>query len=544
MSRVVPLVLSLIVTLWCSGPASAHFLWLATEPQQYPSKVKLFFGEAAEADDPALLDRVRTAEIWAVNSKGEATAIELAKADDSLEASLPPGGPPAAVILRHVYGALTKGGESFLLKYYGKTYPSALPGLWHQVGDKERLPLEITPQQTDGATLLKVTWLGKPLAGAVLTLVGPGIEEKREIAAGDDGICRCSLSQTGLYSIRVRHVENAPGKHGGKAYQTVRHYSTLALRFEPSKLSPSPASFPPLPRGVTSFGGAVAGDSLCIYGGNYGSAHDYSKEDQSGDLWRLDLAHPEKWERLQGGPKLQGLAMVEYQGRLYRVGGFSAQNQEGEELVLRSQADFARYSFDSQAWQALPALPEPRSSHDAAVVGDSLYVVGGWNMQGRGADAKWHDTALVVNLASDVLEWKPIAPPPFKRRALALAACGDKLCVIGGMQEQGGPTTAVAVYDPQKDAWSDGTRLPGAGIEGFGASAFACDGAIYITTLSGAIQRLSRGGENWEFLGQLEHPRFFHRLLPWGDNRLVVVGGGNMTSGKAVELELLSVVKQ
>jgi N-acetylneuraminic acid mutarotase len=309
-------------------------------------------------------------------------------------------------------------------------------------------------------------------------------------------------------------------------------------------LSPSPANFPPLPRGVTSFGGAVVGDSLCIYGGNYGSAHEYAKEGQSGDLWRLDLARPEKWERLPGGPKLQGLAMVAHQGRLYRVGGFSAENNEGEEELLRSQADFARYSFDSQAWEPLPALPEPRSSHDAALVGDSLYVVGGWNLQGRGADAKWHDTALAVDLSSDALAWKPIAPPPFKRRALALAAWGDKLCAIGGMQEQGGPTTAVAVYDPQQDAWSEGPRLPGGGIEGFGASAFGCDGAVYITTLSGAIQRLPRGADRWQYLGQLEHPRFFHRLLPWGEERLVVVGGGNMTTGKVVELELLSVGKQ
>jgi hypothetical protein len=102
----------------------------------------------------------------------------------------------------------------------------------------------------------------------------------------------------------------------------------------------------------------------------------------------------------------------------------------------------------------------------------------------------------------------------------------------------------VAVYDPQQDAWSEGPRLPGGGIEGFGASAFACDGAVYITTLSGAIQRLPRGADRWQYLGQLEHPRFFHRLLPWGEERLVVVGGGNMTTGKVVELELLSVGKQ
>lgn len=314
-----------------------------------------------------------------------------------------------------------------------------------------------------------------------------------------------------------------------------------AVMGDPPRLVVAPADFPPLPRGVTSFGGAVAGDSLYIYGGNYGGAHEYSREDQSGDLWRLDLKRPEKWERLFAGPKLQGLSMVEFKGRLYRVGGFSAKNQEGDAEDLRSQVDFARLSSDKQAWEALPALPEPRSSHDAATIGDTLYVVGGWNLQGKSADAKWHDTAFAVNLAAEALEWKPIAAPPFKRRALALAAWEGKLYAIGGMQQTAGPTTAVAVYDPKRNGWSEGPPLPGREMEGFGASAFACGRALYVTCFSGAVHRLARDGVQWEPAGQLAHPRFFHRLLPWGDTRLVVVGGSNMTTGKIVELELLSV---
>jgi len=42
----------------------------------------------------------------------------------------------------------------------------------------------------------------------------------------------------------------------------------------------------------------------------------------------------------------------------------------------------------------------------------------------------------------------------------------------------------------------------------------------------------------------IAHPRFFHRLLPWRDKRLVVVGGSDMATGKTVELEMLSIGKQ
>jgi hypothetical protein len=78
-------------------------------------------------------------------------------------------------------------------------------------------------------------------------------------------------------------------------------------------------------------------------------------------------------------------------------------------------------------------------------------------------------------------------------------------------------------------------------MDGFGAAAFACQNALYITSLSGAIHRLAGDGAAWERVGELDQPRFFHRLLPWGETKLVVVGGGNMTEGKTLTLELLSI---
>jgi len=239
--------------------------------------------------------------------------------------------------------------------------------------------------------------------------------------------------------------------------------------------------------------------------------------------------------------KLQGLAMVERQGLLYRVGGFNATNKPGAKEDLRSQAEFSRCKPGSKSWESLPGLPEPRSSHDAALIGDTLYVVGGWNLQGGGPATLWHETALAVNLAADQLEWKAIAPPPFKRRALAVAAWRGKLYCIGGMQEKGNPTTAVAVYDPARDAWSEGPSILGEPMDGFGSSAFATSQALFVTTISGSIQRLAADGSAWECAGQLQTPRFFHRLLPWGDDKLVVVGGSNMSTGKTEALEVLVV---
>lgn len=536
------LLIPFVLMLFVGAPhmARAHFLWLVLEPQGKPTTVKVYFGEQALPDDPDLLDRVTGAEAFVLSGRRDAEPkqLELKKGTDGLEAELPKESRNATVILRDDYGVISRGGEPFALKYYAKVYPSSLPGTWQAVNDTERLPLEVTPELDGSSLLLKVTFGGKPAAGATVTIGGPGLSEDLEGTADDKGVFRCNVTESGRFSIRARHIEETAGESEGKAYSQIRHYSTLTLDYAQPQLSPIAHKFPELPQGVTSFGGAVAGDWLYVYGGHYGAAHHYSQEGQSGDFYRLNLKQPGQWEALPGGPKRTGLAMVAHNGRIYRIGGFEARNAEAQDQSLWSMADFARFDPSKGAWEDLPALPEGRSSLDAAVIGDTLYVVGGWTLKGD-EESVWHDTAWAVDLSSDKLEWRAIPNPPFRRRALTIAEWNGKLVALGGMQEQGGPTTAVAIFDPAKNEWSEGPALLGTGMDGFGASAFACGKDLYATTMSGAIQRLDASGKQWEFVGQLTHPRFFHRMLPWQQDQLVVVGGASMGTGKITELELL-----
>ena len=97
-----------------------------------------------------------------------------------------------------------------------------------------------------------------------------------------------------------------------------------------------------------------------------------------------------------------------------------------------------------------------------------------------------------MDLTVEPKKWEAIAEPPFQRRALALAAHCGKLYAVGGMQNESGPTTAVAIYDPARNKWSEGPELcvkavpkpkdgekqalrgmSSGAMTGFGASAFA-----------------------------------------------------------------------
>lgn len=296
----------------------------------------------------------------------------------------------------------------------------------------------------------------------------------------------------------------------------------------------------PLPTPVTSFGGAVLNGRLYVYGGHTGDAHSYSTQGQSRTLSSVSLKGG-SWRIESTGENLQGLAMVAYGDRLYRVGGFSAKNAEDEEHDLWSQKIVSVFDPQKRQWSAMPELPEPRSSHDAAVLGNTLYVVGGWAMAGD-ADSVWHKTAWSMDLSVEEPRWQALPAPPFQRRALAVAAHEGKIYAIGGMQEQGGPTTRVDVFDPRSGQWTQGPSLVGEEpITGFGASAFATGGQLYVSTIKGTLQRLSSDGKSWEIIGETPTPRFFHRMLPVDAQRMVVVGGASMKTGKFEQVEILNV---
>ena len=46
---------------------------------------------------------------------------------------------------------------------------------------------------------------------------------------------------------------------------------------------------------------------------------------------------------------------------------------------------------------------------------------------------------------------------------------------------------------------------------------------------------------NWEVARELDPGRFFHRMLPWGNDRLLLIGGANMSIGKFDDIEVVEV---
>jgi hypothetical protein len=309
----------------------------------------------------------------------------------------------------------------------------------------------------------------------------------------------------------------------------------------PAKKASAPAGdLPALPEGVSSFGAAVDGPWLYVYSGHIGTAHSHSKQNLSKNFLRLRLDAPSAWETLPAGPGLQGLPMVAHDGGVYRVGGLSARNEQGQDSDLVSVADVARFDSKSKKWTELKPLPEGRSSHDAVVADGKLYVVGGWTLGGKGTEEKWLKTAWVLDLTDDAAGWQALAEQPFERRALSAAVHDGKLYAIGGMTPQG-PSLDVNALDLKTGKWEAAPAIPAGEklqtMNGFGSSAYAAGGNLYLSTMDGSVLRLSADEKSWEKVGKLEIARFFHRLLPDGKGGWLAVAGASHEYGHLDSIE-------
>lgn len=124
----------------------------------------------------------------------------------------------------------------------------------------------------------------------------------------------------------------------------------------------------------------------------------------------------------------------------------AARNRKGEKQDLQSNSLVTRFDPQHGRWEELTPLPDARSSHDAAIVGNKLYVGDGWQLNGGTNKSTWHESLLVLDLTKAGAQWLSI-PQPFQRRALAVAALNDRLYFLGGMDSSNTTSRSVDIYN-------------------------------------------------------------------------------------------------
>ena len=293
-----------------------------------------------------------------------------------------------------------------------------------------------------------------------------------------------------------------------------------------------------MPQPVTSFGAKVAGDYLYILGGHIGESHKYTPETTLDSFHRMDLNHPGSWEELPDAVRSQGVRLVVHDDVVYRVGGMHpVEGGSAEEAELLSLADFASFDPEKGVWEQEPDLPSPRSSHEAVLVGRRLFVVGGWRLSGASGDGVWEDTMYSIDLSAEEPAWET-HPQPFRRRAISVATDGSKIYCIGGMGDSEGTSDEVDVYDVVSGEWTQGPSIPRGAMKGFGSAACSVNGRVVLSPYGGKLWTLSSEGTAWEEIGELTSSRFFHRLVPMGEDKVIAIAGASRRFGHLGSMEV------
>ncbi|EMI20460.1 Kelch repeat type 1-containing protein [Rhodopirellula maiorica SM1] len=549
-----------MLSLLAPQSANAHFPWLALDDEGKPI---LFFGEGLDDRTYHLPESMSQFELKHAHSKDQTKPLQLqpVSTDDLVGLRSAHSVKPTGCI----YGTQTYGVyHGSKLVYYVQHFPSLDPATWTTGNIPNKLRAKVTADK-DGIQV-SVFWQEKPLSDAEVKLFCDEGHEEGSAKTDENGVVTFTNQQVepGLNAILVGFTDKqASGTFKEQSFQATSNYLTVTFprpqingkanhndsahtreskmtKSNESSVAVKTSSLPELPTELTSFGGTVANGTLFVYGGHVGNAHSYSTAEQSNAFWSLDLPDGASWNSLPSGPKLQGLAMVGHGNSVVRIGGFTALNDEGETHNLQSQATVSRYDIDAKQWKDDTPLPEPRSSHAATVIGNQVYVVGGWAMSGEN-ETQWHNTAWTADLSQQPLQWKPIAAPPFKRRALSVAAHDGRVYVVGGMDQEQGPSTEVDIFDPKSNQWSKGASLIGEAMTGFGCWAQSHAGHLYVSTVNGTIQRLTDEGDDWEIVGSYDPGRFFHCMLPLDPSSMVMVGGANMSIGRFTNLDIVEI---
>ena len=467
------------------------------------------------------VDLIKEAKLFLRDAEGKDTALTLVRDANIFRLNLPGKGD------RIIHGIANlgispngRGPKPFLLLYYPKTILGNLTGSAATIGGDA--VVELVPLGESGNLKFQLISRGKPLADAEVAVVLPNGQEKR-VKTDSTGTTPV-FTEAGRFAAWARFWEPGTGEHNGKPYEQLRHYAMLVF-----DAYPKPSTFTRLPEPTSSFGAVSQNGWLYVYGGHISPTHNYSTDSVSGKFSRLNL-ETRQWQSLPAGPALQGMNLAAHEGKIYRVGGMAPRNAPGTKQDIHSISDVAVFDPLSSTWRSLAPLPEPRSSHDVAIIGNHLFVTGGWLLKGA-EPTTWTDTTLTLDLSRADAKWQSVAQP-FARRAFITAVHNNRMYVLGGITKAGSVSSDVDIYDPQTNTWSKGTPLPGQATTNFAPAAATLDNQLYVSLADGSLIRWNEALSRWVDVAKTS-PRLAHRMVA-DSSRLLIIGGAE--KGKNLDL--------
>jgi N-acetylneuraminic acid mutarotase len=140
---------------------------------------------------------------------------------------------------------------------------------------------------------------------------------------------------------------------------------------------------------------------------------------------------------------------------IYVVGGFE-QPRFGNAMNLAITPSVEVYDPATDRWTSKAPLPVPLHHVGIGVIGSRLYVAGGYRRSGLSV---WQPVATLYAYDPGADTWVERASMPTARGALSIAVHDGKLYAVGGYDGKAN-SAAVEVYDPARNVWTSRAPLP------------------------------------------------------------------------------------
>ena len=248
--------MTVVMELWGPSQARAHFVWVeadATAAVETGQPIKVYFGEYSEflrEERGGRLDSIDGVTLRVLDPKRGKTEVALTKQVNHFSAALSSCLPGRnAVVAEQVRAPVQdlRKHDLGIVKpmFYARTYFVCMED--GRVSEHERdqstpLDLDMIPltkglnlatgrvsHVPGGEIVVKAVFKGQPLPATQLLVHAP-IGWDKELKTDVEGIAAFTPLWPGRYVLEIIHVEKTLGEFEGKAYEALRHRSTLALQ--------------------------------------------------------------------------------------------------------------------------------------------------------------------------------------------------------------------------------------------------------------------------------------------------------------------------
>lgn len=181
-----------------------------------------------------------------------------------------------------------------------------------------------------------------------------------------------------------------------------------------------------------------------------------------------------------------------------------------------------RYSVDTNCWNSLAPMREPRWRCSAVVADSDLVVVGG-----EGVAATSRTTEFC-----DGKNWRKGPDLLQAREEYGVAVMGKRLYVCGGLQKSGDVLATVEMYDPATGKWRTTPPMVTArcffGLAAVGEGMYAIGGVESLAphTMLRSVERYDCTSASWRLCRALPHPLYGFSTLVKG-TQIYAIGGHN-----------------